>query len=159
LSEIKKADLVITLTNAIGSIVEADYLKPGAIVIDDSQPVNVSRDIINMNSNVLIVGCAVQAQDIDCHYDFGLPREAIFTCLGEVLALCAYDCNSEFLTTGRVNIDQAKDIARMAESLGFYPLLIDNQGRSITYQKLWKVCEVYNGNAKKHPISFNSQPS
>lgn len=159
LSEIRRADLIITLTNAVDSIIEADYLKPGVIVVDDSQPVNVSRDIININSDVLIVGCAIQAQNINCHYDFGLPREAIFTCLGEVLAMCAYDCNSKFLTTGRVNIDQAKDIARMVESLGFYPLLIDNQGRSITYQKLWKVCEVYNGNAKKHLMNFDSHPS
>jgi len=148
LSNIKEADLVITLTNATTDIIKEKYLKPGAIVVDDSQPVNISRDIIEGDNDILISGCAIHAPKIHCSYDFGLPKEAVFTCLGEVLALCCSKyLNNGLPTVGRVNIDHAKKIAELVARLNFHPLMIDNQGRSITYQKLWEVCEIRNRNA------------
>lgn len=143
LADIKEADLVVTLTNATTDIIKKKYLKLGAIVVDDSQPANISRDIVEENNDILISGCAIHAPKIHCSYDFGLPKEAIFTCLGEVLALCCSEyLNNGLPTVGRVNIQHAKKIGELVAHLNFHPLIIDNQGRSITYQKLWEVCEI-----------------
>ena len=46
LKTIKNADIVICATNSIYSIIRSDFLRPGAIVIDDSFPKNISRGIL-----------------------------------------------------------------------------------------------------------------
>ena len=145
LTELRRADLIITLTNAVSNIIEASHLKSGAIVVDDAQPINISRDLINIDGEVLIMGCAIHAPGIKCDYNFGLPRDVIFTCLGETLAICvAQEEAKELCTVGQVNIDRAREVAKRVTELGFYPVLIDNEGRPITYYHLSKSKKMHN---------------
>jgi len=52
---IKEADLVITVTSAIETIIEPHHLKPGAVVLDVARPRDVSRQMVDERNDVLVI--------------------------------------------------------------------------------------------------------
>ncbi len=52
ISGIKKADIIIVATNSPVSLINSKYFKKGAIVIDDSFPKNISKDILRKRKDV-----------------------------------------------------------------------------------------------------------
>jgi predicted amino acid dehydrogenase len=55
LSAMHDAELILTVTSAIGAIVEPQYLKPGAVVCDVARPRDVSRAVAEKRQDVLVI--------------------------------------------------------------------------------------------------------
>lgn len=91
LQSLRQADIIIVVTNSVEVLIKPEHLKPGAVVLDDSQPRNTSRDLIWTRPDVLILDVVAQAPGITSNFPFGFPREDdVFTCCGEVLILSAH---------------------------------------------------------------------
>ncbi|MCM8773593.1 MAG: hypothetical protein NC820_02505 [Candidatus Omnitrophica bacterium] len=134
LNDIKKADLVIVATNSPFSIIKSQYLKEGAIVIDDSFPKNVSKNILEQRKDIILLeGGAVTLPlytDIDIArnmpdlMDAPLTRliscKEVYGCFAEVLTLAISGYRGNY-GLGVSSPKLAKDIINKANKLGFQP--------------------------------------
>lgn len=97
LNSLQKADYVVTVTNAPRAIIRPEHIRPGTIIIDDSQPRNTTPEL-NV-TGALVVDVLACVPDLDCHFDFGFENrdpEITFTCLAETAMLAACEHDSDF---------------------------------------------------------------
>jgi predicted amino acid dehydrogenase len=131
LREMRRADLSVVATNSTRRIVEAGFLKPGSIVIDDSFPKNVSetltserRDVIALEGGAVRLPRTVEvdrARNLPNIADVPFTRmvscQEIYGCFAETLTLAVYDQRSNY-GLGRSDPALAVDILAKAGRLG-----------------------------------------
>lgn len=122
LKDIYAADLVLTVTSAIGAIIEPAHLKPGAVVLDVARPRDVSAQVAEARDDVLVIEggmVEVPGATVDFHFDFGFPEKKAFACMAETMAL-AMEGRYEDYTIGRdIEIARVKEIQQIALKHGF----------------------------------------
>jgi fatty aldehyde-generating acyl-ACP reductase len=122
LASLLKADVVVCVTNAAYSIIQAEHLPPNCIVIDDAQPPNVPLDVVRSRPDVLVLKCLARVPDLKCAFNLGLfspeshvtNQDNVFTCLAETVMLAANNHKGHF-TIGKPTSDQVKHIAGLAK--------------------------------------------
>lgn len=119
---IRDADLVVVLTSAATALVGAEHLKPGAIVLDDTQPRNTDVALLTERPDVLVVdGGLARIDGIDVRADIGLPPGYAYACLCETMLLAFAGHDGDFCID-RATPAQARtmqDLARRFGHLGF----------------------------------------
>ena len=86
LSDIKEADLIVTVTNHPKSLLFPEHLKKNAVVYDVAQPMNLSSEVLQKRPDILRVdGCYVNIPNIDLRFDMGPPPGKTFACLAETI--------------------------------------------------------------------------
>jgi predicted amino acid dehydrogenase len=121
ITAIHRADLVLTVTSAIETIIDAHHLKTGAVVCDISRPRGVSRQVVEQRDDVLVIegGMVDVPGDVDFGFDFGFPPKTAYACMAETMIL-ALEGRYESYTLGReITIEQVTEIERLAEKHGF----------------------------------------
>ena len=122
-NDIKKvidADLLITATNAPQVVIKSEHLKPGAIIINDAQPSDVSPEVYGEREDVLILeGGLINTPGINYHFNFGLAnREDSFCCLGEVMSL-AHENWDKHYALGYLDMGLIDKVATLSKKLNF----------------------------------------
>jgi len=118
---IREADLIITVTSAIETIIEPHHLKPGAVILDVARPRDVSRQVVERRKDVLVIegGMVEVPGPVDFGFDFGFPPRMAYACMAEVMIL-ALEGRCESYTLGRdVTVEQVEEIASLAAKHGF----------------------------------------
>jgi predicted amino acid dehydrogenase len=119
--DLRQADLVLTVTNAIEAIIEPQHLKSGAIVCDVARPRDVSRQVIEQRDDILVIegGMVKVPGPVNFNFDFGFPAGMAFACMAETMAL-ALEGHYQSYTLGKeINIEQVDTIGAMAARHGF----------------------------------------
>lgn len=108
------SDVIITVTGAVGSVIEPKDIKTGAIVCDVARPRDVSRLVSEVRNDVLVIdgGIVKPPGKVEFHVDFGPPPGMCEGCVGETIIL-ALEGRYENYTLGK-NITAAK-VAEMEE--------------------------------------------
>lgn len=76
MNDLKRADIIITATNAPETLVLSEHLKPGVVIVDDAQPTDIDEEVFKSRDDVLVLeGGVVNAPGIDCHYKLGLKEK------------------------------------------------------------------------------------
>lgn len=116
--DIRGCDIIIAATNAPEVIITSRDLKPGALVINDAQPSDVSPDIITNRNDVLVIeGGVIRTSGIKCNFNLGLVSpEDTFCCLGEILVLAHHHHFKDF-ALGELNLDLIDQISEMSEGV------------------------------------------
>jgi predicted amino acid dehydrogenase len=86
LADVAKADVIVALTSAASARLMPELIRDGAIVVDASEPANVSEeDARAWSPRIRVVrGGRVRIPDYHCTYDFGLQDSTeTFACLAE----------------------------------------------------------------------------
>jgi predicted amino acid dehydrogenase len=120
-SALKRADVVITVTSSVDSVIDADDLKPGAVVCDVARPRDVSREVAEKRNDVLIIegGVVEVPGDVDFHFNFGFPPKTSYACMAETMML-ALEGRYENFTLGReLTVKQVEEISAIAKKHGF----------------------------------------
>ena len=120
-SGLRDADIVITVTSAVDTVVPGDALKPGAVVCDVARPRDVSKKVTKERPDVLVIeGGAVEVPGpVDFHFNFGFPPKTSYACMAETMIL-ALEERYESFTLGRdLSVEQVKEIAALADKHGF----------------------------------------
>jgi fatty aldehyde-generating acyl-ACP reductase len=115
------ADLILTVTNALTSVIEPRHLKPGAVVCDVARPRDVSRKVVEERDDVLVIegGMVEVPGPVDFHLDFGFPPKMAYACMAETMAL-AMERRYEDFTIGKdIPIARAQAISEIAAKHGF----------------------------------------
>jgi predicted amino acid dehydrogenase len=115
------ADIIITVTSAVDTVIEPEYLKPGAVVCDVARPRDVSRRVVEERDDVLVIegGVVEVPGEPDFHFNFGFPPQTAYACMSETMML-ALDQRYENFTLGKeVSIEQVRTTHEIAKKHGF----------------------------------------
>ena len=109
---LKDADYVITATNATGAIIKPEHVRPGTVIIDDSQPRNTSPELHDASAFVIDVLALVPGLKLDFRFGFeNDDPEITFTCLAEVALLAMCEIDRDF-SLGRVDAERVDELDR-----------------------------------------------
>lgn len=113
---LRNAGLVTLLTTSVETILKPQHLKPGAVVLDGTQPRNTSAALLQKRPDVTIVdGGIVSIPGLDLlKGGFGLPEHHYFACFSET-ALLAIEGYDQHFGLGRPSLQQAEFIEKLAE--------------------------------------------
>lgn len=118
---LKNADVVITVTSAVDTVIEPEDLKPGSIVCDVARPRDVSRRVATERPDVLVIegGVVAVPGEVDFNFDFGFPPKTAYACMAETMIL-ALERRYESFTLGRdLSTEKVEEIAALAKKHGF----------------------------------------
>ncbi|MFA5147088.1 MAG: shikimate dehydrogenase [Candidatus Omnitrophota bacterium] len=121
---IQDADIILTVTTAISSIIGPMDIKPGAIVCDVAIPANIAKDVASTRDDVFVFegGLAklpYQHEITDRTFNELMPAGSIYGCLAEGVVL-AFEGKFENYSIGRGAITEEKisEIAKIAKKHG-----------------------------------------
>ena len=118
---LRDADIVITVTSAVDTVVPGEALKPGAVVCDVARPRDVSRQVVRSRPDVLVIeGGAVEVPgDVDFHFNFGFPPRISYACMAETMILALEERYESFSLGRDLSVEKVKEIAALADKHGF----------------------------------------
>jgi predicted amino acid dehydrogenase len=122
LNDIYVADLVLTVTSAVGAVIEPQHLKPGAVVLDVARPRDVSRLVAQQRDDVLVIEggmVEVPGEDVDFHFNFGFPPKKAFACMAETMALAMEGIYEDYTIGRDLEIWRIEQISQIASKHGF----------------------------------------
>lgn len=121
---VRDADIVLSATSAVTTIIDSVNLKPGAIVCDVAIPPNIAKEVAVSRNDILVFegGLAKLPYPEDIINSIVielLPRKSVYGCIAETLTL-ALEEKFEPYSIGRGNITEEKleAMKAMAESNG-----------------------------------------
>lgn len=121
MNALQQADLVITVTSAIDTIIAPHHLKRGAVVCDVSRPRDVSVQVAEQRPDVLVIegGMVEVPGAVDFGFNFGFPPKMAYACMAETMAL-TLDNKLESYTLGKeIQLSQVQTIDTIAQTHGF----------------------------------------
>jgi fatty aldehyde-generating acyl-ACP reductase len=121
MADLRQADMVLTVTNAIETVIEPTHLKSGAVICDVARPRDVSRQVAEARDDVLVIegGMVRVPGPVDFNFDFGFPPGMAYACMAETITL-ALEGRYESYTLGKnINLGQVDTIGQLAAKHGF----------------------------------------
>ena len=121
IKEIKKAEVVITVTSAVSAIIQPEDLKSGAVVCDVARPRDVSAIVSQVRDDVLVIdgGIVKPPGEVNFNLDFGPPPGLCEGCIGETIIL-ALEKRYESYTLGKnITLEMVKEMNELAAKHGF----------------------------------------
>jgi len=139
-----EADLILTVTSALDTVIEPQHLRPGAVVCDAARPRDVSARVAAERDDVLVIdGGMVQApgSDVQFNFDFGFPAGLVYACMAETMAL-AMEGRYESFTLGRnITVEQVQEMDTLAHKHGFRLAGFRSFERAVTPEQIERVAE------------------
>ncbi|MCC6191594.1 MAG: shikimate dehydrogenase [Anaerolineales bacterium] len=142
LAPLAKADLVLTVTSALDSLIEPRHLRPGAVVCDVARPRDVSARVAAERDDVLVIdGGMVQMPGTATrlNFDFGFPPGMVYACMAETMALALEGRNESFTLGRAITIEKVREIAAMASKHGFRLGGLRSFERAVTPEQIERV--------------------
>jgi predicted amino acid dehydrogenase len=118
---LRDADIVITVTSAVDTVIPGEALKPGAVVCDVARPRDVSRQVMRSRPDVLVIegGAVLVPGDVDFHFNFGFPPKTSYACMAETMILALEERYENFSIGRDLTVERVKEIAALAGKHGF----------------------------------------
>ncbi len=121
MEDLRQADVIITVSSAIDSIIQPQHLKSGAVICDVARPRDVSRQVVEERKDILVIegGMVEVPGNANFNFDFGFPPKMVYACMAETMIL-ALEGRYENFTIGRnISLEQVTEIASLAKKHGF----------------------------------------
>lgn len=122
INAIYQADLVLTVSSAIDTIINPQHLKPGSVILDVARPRDVSPAVARERDDVLVIEggmVEVPGANASFNFDFGFPPRKAFACMVETIAL-AMEGRYENFTIGRdITPQQVREMREICQRHGF----------------------------------------
>ncbi len=155
--DIYDADLIITVTSAVNTVIEPKHLKPGAVVLDVARPRDVSLKVIKERDDVLVIegGMAeVPGVDMDFNFNFGLPAKRAFACMAETMALALEGIFVDYTIGRDLELSRIEEISTIATKHGFKLAGLRSFEHAVTDETVSIVRERANDTRKTWSPSF-----
>lgn len=118
---LRRAQLILTVTNAIHDVIRPQDLMPGAVVCDVARPRDVSAMVAAARNDILVIdgGMVDVPGPVNFHFNFGFPPGKSYACMAETMAL-ALEGRFEDYTLGKeISRARVEEIAGIAARHGF----------------------------------------
>ncbi len=154
LEAMRAADLTVVATNSPKTIIRSEYLKPGAIIIDDSFPKNVPEDISRTRDDLICLegGIVKLPPDIDIDRARNIPNimdvpltrmlscRELYGCFAETLILTALNHYGNY-GLGLSDPDLAEDILHKGRDIGFTRAPLQFSGLAIREERFLQLAQ------------------
>lgn len=143
LDMIYEADLVLTVTSAIDSVIHPEHLKPGAVVCDVARPRDVSRLVAEHRDDVLVIegGMVEVPGPVDFGMNFGFPPKMSFACMAETMALSLEGRYEDYSVGKELTVEHATEIGAICTRHGFRLGGFRSFERAVTDEQIARVRE------------------
>ncbi|MDI6605223.1 MAG: NAD(P)H-binding protein [Thermoanaerobacteraceae bacterium] len=152
---LKNADIVVTVTSAVDTVIKPEYLKPGAVVCDVARPRDISKEIVNLRDDVFVIegGVVEVPGDVDFHFNFGFPPKTSYACMAETMIL-AMEGRIENYSLGRdLTVEQVDEISKLAKKHGFKLGGFRSFERAVTMEQINSIKKNAEKRLKQHKNS------
>lgn len=140
---LRSADVIITVTSSIDTVIEPEDLKPGAVVCDVARPRDVSARVAELRDDVMVIegGVVEVPGDVEFNLNFGFPPRTAYACMAETMIL-SLENRYESYTLGReLTIEQVEEIDVLAKKHGFKLGGFRSFGRAMTNREIEQIKE------------------
>lgn len=138
------ADMVVTVTSAVESVIQPSFLKRGAVVCDVARPRDVSVRVARERPDVLVIEggvVRVPGERVDFGFNFGFEPGTAYACMSET-AMLALAGRYENFTLGKdVSVEQVRETQRLAREKGFELAGFRSFERPVTMETIERVRE------------------
>ena len=120
-SDVRHAQLILTVSSADHPIIHPEHLRPGSVICDVARPRDVSAQVASARDDVLVIdgGMVEVPGPVNFNFDFGFPPGKAYACMAETMAL-ALEGRFEDYTVGKeISRQQVDEITRIATRHGF----------------------------------------
>ena len=116
-----QADVVVTATSQVNSLITPAMLKFGSVVCDVSRPSDVSNEVKEARPDVLVIDGGVMAVPgcPDLGWDFGFERGQAYACMSETMMLALEHHYEHFGLGIDINAATVAHTRKLAEKHGF----------------------------------------
>jgi predicted amino acid dehydrogenase len=98
LDSIREADVLVVMTSSASFLVDSRLLKSGSLVLDITQPSNISDLVVRERSDVTFIDIGlVQTPGVEIRYNLGIARGTAFACLAETMILASEHSEEDFV--------------------------------------------------------------
>ena len=134
---LKTSDAICLMTSATENLLKPDYLKHGAVILDDTQPRNTDPSLLEQRPDIRIYdGGIVALPGFSFPATIGLPIGLGYACLAETMLL-ALDGHDGHFCIGNPTIEQVEHLQNLAHThrrFGFH--LAELRSFGIPYTQL-----------------------
>ena len=118
---LRRADIIVAVSGAAESLIQAEDLKPGSVVCDVARPRDVSKSVAEQRPDVLVIegGVVEVPGDVNFNFNFGFPPKTAYACMAETMIL-TLEGRFESFSLGRdMSVEQIDEICGLARKHGF----------------------------------------
>jgi predicted amino acid dehydrogenase len=136
-----QAQLILTVTSAIHTVIRPEDLQPGSVVCDVARPRDVSAMVAAARDDILVIdgGMVDVPGPVDFHFNFGFPPGKAYACMVETMAL-ALEGRFEDYTVGKeISLERVREIAEITHRHGFRLSGFRSFEREVTEAQIDKV--------------------
>jgi predicted amino acid dehydrogenase len=121
MSDLRQAEMVLTVTNAIEAVIQPEHLKSGAVVCDVARPRDVSRQVVEERDDLLVIdgGMVKVPGPVNFNFDFGFPPGKAYACMAETITLALEGYQQSYTLGKEITLDQVETMHAMATKHGF----------------------------------------
>ncbi len=137
------ADIIITVTSAVDTVIEPGDLKPGAVVCDVARPRDVSKQVIEKRDDVLVLegGVIEVPGNVRFNFNFGFPAGKAYACMAETMILALEGKYENFSLGREITLEQVSEISRLARKHDFKLAGLRSFERAITDEEILGIKE------------------
>jgi len=126
----KESDVIVTATSHPTALLAQDHLKNNAIVVDVSQPPNLTYDVCKKRTDIV----RVDGGFVDFPFEYpipipGMPVGKNFACIAELIMQAVE--NEKETHVGSIDIEHLKKTEKWAEKYGYILKELTNFGKTI----------------------------
>ena len=128
----KEADIIVTATSHPTALLQSSHLKKNAIIVDVSQPPNLSYDVSRQRPDI----CRIDGGLVDFPANVpipGMPSGKNFACIAEVIMQALE--NEKKNHVGSIDLKHLRTTEQWGKKYGFILNELMNYGESITRRK------------------------
>lgn len=141
LDDIADAQVILTVTSAIGAIIQPDQLQPGSVVCDVARPRDVAASVAAARPDVLVIdgGMVDVPGEVDFHFDFGFPPRKAYACMAETMVLTLEGRFEDYTVGKEISRQRVEEIAALAARHGFRLSGFRSFERAVTEEQIERV--------------------
>jgi predicted amino acid dehydrogenase len=144
---LRKADIIISVTSSMDTVINPEDLKPGAVVCDVARPRDVSTAVQKQRKDVLVIegGVIKVPGQVNFNFDFGFPPGLAYACMAETMIL-ALEERWECYSLGRdLSIARVEEIKKLAQKHDFRLAGMRSFERALTEKEIQRIKIVHKG--------------
>jgi len=138
---LRKADIVISVTSSMDTVINPEDLKPGAVVCDVARPRDVSLAVQKQRKDVLVIegGVIKVPGPINFNFNFGFPPGLAYACMAETMIL-ALESRWECFSLGRdLSLEGVEEIKNLAQKHNFRLAGMRSFEKTLTEEQILKI--------------------
>ncbi len=143
---IPEADIILSVSSAVNTLINPKLLKVGSIVCDVARPRDIGKEVLAKRDDVLVLdgGIVSLPGEVKFDFDFGFPAGTVYACMAENMILALEDKCINYSLGANLELEKIIEIDRLALKHGFNLASLRCQNQEISLNKINKIRQLVN---------------